>query len=258
MNPAFYIGIGVLASILFTLVGWLYSPIYQWGTSSIDSGLMSDAVYYYLALLLWVLTPIWVALAFARSDTKNLTRNSFLRANISFFLFANMLLVSLEFIFWILNGPPYSDSLNNLYIRYFLATFFQHIFLLLIWLSAASVHKTSNEFITAANIGSARKVNFNEKIIATSELILKNVKDAKQKIAIDRQINMLLEEVRFLTNFTSQSEFSKAFDLLNSWSDIQVANFGNFPEDSESAEKKISEFKDQTKALCKKLALIRG
>jgi hypothetical protein len=258
MNPALYIGIGVLTSIFFTLIGWLYSPIYEWGTSSIDSGLMSDAVYYYLALLAWALTPIWLALALARSDTKNLARNSFLRANIIAFLFANMLIVSLEFIFWILNGAPFSDTLNNLYYRYFLAILFQHIFLLVIWISAASAHKISNEFINVANLGSARKANFNEKIVATSELILKNVNNASHKTVISKQIDLLLEEVRFLTNFTSQSEFSKAFGLLHSWSDIQIANFVNFSDGSESAEKQISEFQDQTKTLCKKLAQIRG
>jgi hypothetical protein len=169
-----------------------------------------------------------------------------------------MVLVSLEFIFWILNGPPISDALSNLYTRYFLVIFFQHIFFLVIWISAASVHKTSNEFITAANVGSARKVNFNEKITATSELILKNVSDSSQKAVIAKQIDLLLEEVRFLTNFTSQSEFSKAFGLISNWSDIQVANFVNFPVDAESSAKAISEFKDQTKALCKKLTQVRG
>ena len=258
MNPALYVAIGVLTSIFFTLIGWLYSPIYQWGTSSIDSGLTSDAIYYYLALLVWVLTPIWFSLAFARSDTKNLVRNSFLRANIATFLFINILLVGSEFIFWILNGPPHSDSLGNLYARYFLVIFFQHIFLLIIWVSAASTHKTSAEFISASNVGASRKINFNEKIITTSESIIKNVNNASHKAVINKQIDLLLEEVRFLTNFTSQAEFSKAFSLLNSWSDTQIANFANFSEDTASSEIRVAEFKDQTKALCKKLAQIRG
>jgi hypothetical protein len=251
MNRIFLLSLAVLTSILISIIGFTYSPIYEYGTLQISSGLSSDAVIYYLALLIWALTPFWICLAFVKNYIDDLNKNSVSRIIIIFTLILNLAVVSYSFWTLVITSPQQ-------YIRYFLLMFVTHLIILIIWNVANYQKNIASEFITSASVGSARKENLSKKIELTSEIILQNLGNSPLRIEVKKQIDLLQEDIRLIPNFISQDAISKLVILVDSWAEDQKLIFSNQANGLDIDKNNFDVFNSQTKALSKKISQLKN
>jgi len=180
-----------------------------------------------------------------------------LRANLSFMLALNLVLVGLEFLFFVyMPGIGYtSDTFRYFFELYIVLALFQHFFLLVVWLSAAQVNAVSDEFITAGAVGIGRKENLSECVETTASVLLQKTNNDP---LVKKQIDNLLEDIRMLPRFTNQLGFSKAFKLINGWSEAQLQNFSSFAPNLIESQATLDAFVNETKLVCKSISKIQN
>jgi len=251
MSSFLYLALGALSSIFIVFVGWLWAP------EGLNSGLVMPNIKYSGALLIFALSPIWLSLSLGRDDSRKLEKSSFLRANLSFMLALNLILVALEFLFFVwLPGLSYtSETFRYFFEIYVVLVLFQHIFLLVIWLGAAQVNAVSDEFITAGAVGVGRKENLSECVETTASALLQKTNNDP---LVKKQVDNLLEDIRMLPRFTNQAGFSKAFKLINAWSETQIKNFSSFAPNLEGSQATLDAFVNDTKLVCKSISKIQN
>lgn len=252
MSSFLYLALGFVSSIFIIFVGWLWAP------EGLDTGLAITYTKYYGALVVFALAPIWLTLSLGRGDSRSLEKSSFLRANISYFLALNLLLVTIEFwmFIWIPGRTVYSpDSFRYGFEVYVVAILLQHILLLVLWLGAAQVTAVATEFTNVGAVGIGRKENLTECVETTALVLLQK---SNNDPLIKKQINNLLEDIRMLPRFTNQVGFSKAFKLINGWSETQLKNFSSFAPNLADSQATLDVFINETKLVCKSISKIQN
>jgi len=252
MSSFLYLALGILSSIFIVFVGWLWAP------AGLESGLAITYIKYYGALLLFALTPIWLSLSLGRDDSRSLERSSFLRANFSYLLVLNMLFVALEFLYFVYNRAGVinaSESFSDSFKVFVVVILFQHILLLVVWLAAAQASAVSNEFITAGAVGIGRKENLSECVETTASVLLQKTNNDP---LVKKQVDNLIEDIRMLPRFTNQTGFSKAFKLINGWSETQLKNFSSFAPNLVDSQATLDTFVNETKLVCKSISNIQN
>ena len=237
MISRFYLFTGILATALIMALGLIWAP-------DLNTGLAAHSVQYYLSLTVCAITPLLFFLSLGRDDSSNLNRNSFWRANLSFFLAIQTLLVGAEFYYWVLKVPvSYSSFYSWVMIQY--------VLLAIIWLAAGQAHKIHDEFENQAAVGGARKNNLQDHIEKTAQTLYQLTKHHAQ---IKKSIDLILDELRFLPKFTSQDEFSRLSQLARNWSTTQIQAFQNFESNSAQAADVLEAFQRETKSFSQKIA----
>jgi hypothetical protein len=251
MSSFLYLALGFLCSASIVFVGWLWAP------EGLNSGLVMPNIKYSGALLIFALSPIWLSLSLGRDDSRKLEQSSFLRANLSFMLALNLVLVALEFLFLVwLPGIGYtSETFRYFFEIYVVLALFQHIFLLVVWLGAAQVTAVGDEFITAGAVGIGRKENLSERVETTASVLLQKTNNDP---LVKKQVDNLLEEIRMLPRFTNQDGFSKALKLINGWSETQLKNFSSFAPNLTDSQATLDVFINETKLVCKSISKIQN
>jgi len=251
MSSFLYLALGFLCSASIVFVGWLWAP------EGLNSGLVVPNIKYSGALLIFALSPIWLSLSLGRDDSRKLEQSSFLRANLSFMLALNLVLVALEFLFLVwLPGIGYtSETFRYFFEIYVVLALFQHIFLLVVWLGAAQVTAVGDEFITAGAVGIGRKENLSERVETTASVLLQKTNNDP---LVKKQVDNLLEEIRMLPRFTNQDGFSKALKLINGWSETQLKNFSSFAPNLTDSQATLDVFINETKLVCKSISKIQN
>jgi hypothetical protein len=237
MSSRLYLFVGVLAAALIMALGLLWAP-------NLNTGLAADSAHYFLSLAAWAVTPIFLFISLGREDTADLKRNSFWRANLSFFLAIQVLLVGAEFYYWVLKTPISYRS-------YYTWVMIQYVVLAIIWLAASQVHHIHQEFENAATVGGARKTNLRDHIEETAQTLYQLTKHHAQ---VKKSVDLLLDELRFLPKFTSQDELSRLSSLVHQWSDSQVSAFQGFDHENSGAADVLEAFQRDTKTLSQKIA----
>ncbi|QWD80517.1 hypothetical protein ICV01_04215 [Polynucleobacter sp. MWH-Spelu-300-X4] len=237
MSSRLYLFVGLLVAALIMALGLIWAP-------NLNTGLAADSANYYLSLAVCAVTPIFFFLSLGRDDTADLNRNSFWRANLSYFLGLQVLLVGSEFYYWIIKTPVSYSS-------YYSWVMIQYVLLAIIWLAAGQVHHIHQEFENKAAVGGARKNNLQEHIEQTAQTLYQLTKHHAQ---VKKSIDLLLDELRFLPKFTSQDEFSRLSQLVHHWSSAQINAFQGFDAKSTTAADVLEAFQRETKQLSQKLA----
>ena len=236
MSSRLYLFVGVLLGALFAALGLIWAP-------NLNSGLASTSIHYYLALVSWAVTPLLLFMSLGRDESENLNRSSFWRANLAYFLALNVLLVTIEFYNWVMQTPAS-------YQAYTTAVLIQYALLAVIWLAAGQVTQIHNEFENAAAVGGARKENLQEHIEATAQTLYQLT---KHHPSVKKSVDQLLDELRFVPKFTSQTELSRLSQLVHAWSNDQIALFQSITADGEQASSQLEAFQRDTKTLSQKL-----
>jgi len=252
MSSFLYLALGVVSSIFIVFVGWLWAP------EGLDTGLAITYYKYYGALVVFALAPILLTLSLGRNDSRSLEKSSFLRANISYFLALNLLLVAIEFwIFvWMPGHSIYSpNSFQYWFEIYAVVILFQYILLLVVWLGAAQVTAVATEFTNAGAVGIGRKENLSECVENTASVLLQKTNNDP---LVKKHIENLLEDIRMLPRFTNQVGFSKALKLINGWSETQLKNFSSFAPNLADSQAILDSFVNETKLACKSISRIQN
>jgi hypothetical protein len=237
MSSRFYLFTGFLATALILSLGLIWAP-------DLNTGLAVHSAKYYLSLTVFAITPLLFFLSLGRSDTSNLNRNSFWRANLSFFLAIQTLLVGAEFYYWVLKSPvSYSSFYSWVMIQY--------VLLAIIWLAAGQANKIHGEFENQAAVGDARKNNLQDHIEKTAQTLYQLTKHHAQ---VKKSIDLILDELRFLPKFTAQDELSRLSQLAHNWSATQIQAFQNFEPQSAQAADVLEAFQRETKSFSQKIA----
>jgi len=258
MSSFLYLALGVLTAICIIFFGAVWSPDRVGSSLSFQTGLAAYFFEYYGALLVWALTPIWLSLSLGRKESRNLERSRFLRANLSLILFLNMSVIGTAF--WYLVWAPsiagfLPDQFQRSFEYFVVLALLQHIGILVIWLAGAQADSISNEFISAGAVGIGRKESLSECVEnAASILLAKSNNDPLVK----KQIDNLLEDIRMLPRFTNQAGFSKAFKLINGWSETQLKNFSSFAPNLSDSQATLDAFANETKSVCKRISKIQN
>ena len=173
------------------------------------------------------------------------------------FVFATPTRPSLEFLSFVwLPGLGYtSETFRYFFEIYVVLALFQHIFLLVVWLGAAQVTAVSDEFITAGAVGVGRKENLSECVETTASVLLQKTNNDP---LVKKQVDNLLEDIRMLPRFTNQAGFSKAFKLINAWSEAQLKNFSSFAPNLVESQATLDSFVNETKLVCKSISKIQN
>jgi hypothetical protein len=237
MSSRLYLFVGVLAAALIMALGLVWAP-------NLNTGLAADSAHYFLSLAAWAVTPIFFFMSLGREDTADLKRNSFWRANLSFFLATQVLLVGAEFYYWVLKTPISYRS-------YYTWVMIQYVLLAIIWLAAGQVHQIHQEFENAASVGGARKNNLQDHIEETAQTLYQLT---KHHVQVKKSIDLLLDELRFLPKFTSQDELSRLSQMVHKWSANQVSAFQGFDINNTSSANLLEDFQRDTKTLSQKIA----
>ena len=247
-----YLALGILSSLFIVFVGWLWAP------DGLNSGFAMPNIKYYGALLAFAMTPIWLSLSLGRDDSRSLERSSFLRANLSFILFGNIFFVGFEFFKWVWSPAVYAslDVQQQYSFEIFVVlVLLQHIGIFVIWLAGAQADSINNEFITAGAVGIGRKENLSECVETTASVLLQKTNNDP---LVKKQIDNLLEDIRMLPRFTNQPGFSKAFKLINGWSETQLQNFSSFAPNLTDSQATVDTFVNETKLVCKSISKIQN
>jgi hypothetical protein len=200
-------------------------------------------MHYYLALASWAVTPLLLFMFLGRDESVNLNRSSFWRANLAYFLALNLLLVTIEFYNWVMQTPAS-------YQTYTTAVLIQYALLALIWLAAGQVSHIHNEFENTAAVGAGRKENLQEHIEATAQTLYQLT---NHHPSVKKSVDQLLDELRFVPKYTSQTELSRLSQLVHGWSSDQVGLFQDFTADGDQASKQLEAFQRDTRTLSQKL-----
>jgi hypothetical protein len=242
MTPYLLIAVGFSVSLLFALLGILWRPVF------LDVAPSQESVYYSLAMLPWILSPLWVFLVLAKNVVKSLKNESFFRANLIVFLFLNSLLVTLYFYQLAWKSTEYKIYWS------LIAT--QHVIMLIIWASARQVSASNTTFNAIAEVGSARKENLIELLQNQSQGLLRTVEfDADTK----KHIDLLIEEARYLPVYSGQSQFKKLVEAANSWAQSQKDLIKDYQYlNVEQKKLVLDDFKRQTKVMRDKIALTKN
>lgn len=241
----FILATGFFSAVAIMVFGVLFPPVLYTSLDGLNqspnvfkTGLAADAVLYVCSLIVWALTPIFLASAFLRRDRDSQLLHSFYHANSVYFFFLNFIIVTLEFLFfikWSYNGFDYDPS----YAAFFFAQIFQYTFIFVMATAAAFSSNANAEFVKDKTVVAHRVESIYQSIDGLQNYL-------SEKVGVNSTVNscfdQLKDELNYLSRFSQQASLAKLNVNIQNWIANTREEFSD-PIDPEKVVSKIEKFK---------------